>query len=206
MRRRGTHLLGSLLCACLWCGCVQTRITEPPRTAVEQLLLATATDRALEKSNFAPLASRKVFVDAAYLETYDKQYVVGSIRNVLSESGALLVTNATLAEIIVEPRSGALSTDSSESIVGVPSAPVPVPFAGTFKTPEIYLFKAQKQFSIARISLFAYEAENRKHVLSSGPLVGRSRHNYYSFLGYFKYTSTAIPEKRSRGWFFRKED
>jgi hypothetical protein len=26
-------------------------------------------------------------------------------------------------------------------------------------------------------------------------LVGRSRMNYYTFLGYFKYTSTDIPEK-----------
>src|SRR5262245_27304100 len=94
-------------------GCVMTRITEPPRSAVEQLLISTAADRSLGLASFDLFKGKKVFIDATYFESYDKPYVIGTLRDLLSTQGALLTTNATVADIVVEPRSGALSTDSS---------------------------------------------------------------------------------------------
>jgi hypothetical protein len=176
-------------------GCVQTRLTEPKRSAIEQLLISTAADRALDRSALMSLAERKVFVDAAYYESEDKLYVIGSVRDVLSQSGALLVPERGQADLIVEPRSGALSIDSTESIVGLPSIPVAIPFAGAVQTPEVFIFKSERQFSTAKLALLAYERESGRHVHSSGPLVGRANLRYYRFLGYVNLTRTDIPEK-----------
>lgn len=191
--------------ALLAAGCVQTRVTEPKRAAVEQLLLSTAADRALEQADFVLFNGRKVYVDERYFESYDEEYVIGTIRNRISESGGLLVAELADAEVIVEPRSGALSTDAAESIIGLPSMPVPVPFAGTVTSPEVALYKSQKQFATAKIALFAYYKDSRVHLHSTGDLYGEAKHNYYTFLGFFKYTSSTLPSKQN-GFFPSRGD
>lgn len=177
-------------------GCLQTRVSEPPRTAVEQLLISTAADRSLQRVEWHMFDGKRVLVDTNYFDSYDRPYVLGSIRNLLSIHGALLATNVGDAEIIIEPRSGALSTDSSSSLLGMPSLPVPIPLAGTFESPELALLKTDKLFSTAKIALFAYDQKSRKHVYSSGPLVGKASHKYYKFLGYLSLTRTDLPEKK----------
>jgi hypothetical protein len=178
-------------------GCVQTKMTEPPRAAVEQLLLSTAADRSLASARFQDMfQGKKVYVDTNYFDSYDRLYVLGTIRDALSSHGALLVAEVKEADIVVEPRNGALSTDSNSTELGIPSVPVPIPFSGTVMTPDLYIFKSQKQFSTAKIALLAYDAKTRQHLYSSGPLVGRAHQHYYSFLLFVKLTRTDIPEKR----------
>ena len=184
------------ICIALLCGCAQTKVTEPKRAAVEQLLLSTAADRALAQHDFAVFNGMKVYLDERYFEAYDEEYVLSALRNSLSQAGAMLVANLDEAEVIVEPRSGALSTDGNTSLVGLPSVPVPVPFAGTVVTPEVALYRSEKQYSTAKIALFGYWRDSRKHLHSSGDLVGKAKHNYYTFLGYLKYIDTTIPEKQ----------
>ena len=196
--RRGwlTSLVLGFLGLCTQ-GCIQTKMTEPPRAAVEQLLLSTAADRSMAAANLQEVfQDKKVFVDPTYFDSYDKPYVLGTIRDALSSHGALLVADVKDAEMVVEPRNGALSTDSNSTELGIPSIPVPVPLSGVVVTPDLYLFKSQKQFSTAKIALLAYDAKSRKHVYSSGPLVGRAHQNYYSFLFFVKLTRTDIPEKK----------
>ncbi len=186
-----------LLALCpLISGCVHSRMTEPPRSAVEQLLISTAADRSLAAAMFDTFKGRKVFVEACYFESYDKPYVIGCIRDLLSTHGALLMAEAKEADIIIEPRSGALATDSSSSLIGLPSVPIMVPLSGTLSTPELYLFKSQKQLSVAKLALFAYDRNSHEHVYSSGSLVGKAAHNYYSFIGLVKITRTDLPEKK----------
>src|SRR5688572_2252983 len=110
-------------------GCVQTRVTEPTRTGVEQLLLASATEEALEMGDFAIFTGKKVYLDGSYFEAYDKQYALGALRNSLSKGGALLAKDAESADIIVEPRAAALSTDSAKSLIGLPATGLPLPMA-----------------------------------------------------------------------------
>lgn len=196
------HLTASGLCAMalLAAGCVQTRVTEPARTAVEQLLLTTAADKALEDARLDLFNHRKVYVDSTYFEAYEEQYALGALRDALSKAGALLAKDADSAEIIIEPRAGALSVDQAKSLIGIPATGVPLPLAGSVNTPEIALYKSEKQFSVAKMALLAYERESREHFTSQGPLIGRAHHHYYTFLGYFKYTSTSLPEKKAEKW------
>jgi len=107
-------------------GCTQTILTAPQRSATEQLLLSTAAERAVASINFSLFSGKKVFLDVSNFDSYDSKYAIGSIRDALSRSGALLVRNETNSDIIVEARSGALSIDASGLLIGMPSAAMPV--------------------------------------------------------------------------------
>lgn len=176
-------------------GCTQTRQTEPKRTAVEQLLISRAADHALANADFALLKDRKVYLEEKYFDATDGKYALGAVRDFMSLAGALLVDSAADAEVIVEARSGALSIDSGQSLVGLPEVPFPIPAAGTLVTPEAPFFKAERQFSVAKLALLAYDAKTRKHLFSTGTLVGKSHHHYYRILGFFRWVDTELPEK-----------
>jgi hypothetical protein len=182
----GSFLLG---------GCVTNRTTEPARTATEQLLLSTATDRALQSANFAPFANQKVFLDTTYFDSYDCKYAIGTIRDALSRAGALLENNATNSDIILEARSGALSIDSTVFLFGIPNMAVPIPLAGALPVPELAFYKSDKDRSTAKIALLAFVKKSGAHVYSSGPLDGTSYDRHYDLL-FVSWKSTDIPEKQ----------
>lgn len=186
----------SFVLACLCTGCLQTNLTQPPRSAVEQLLLSTAADRAVRTVSLSSFDQERVFVETNYFASYDPQYALGAIRDALSSAGALLVDSETNADIVIEARSGSLSIDSTSSLIGIPKTGLPIPFTGTLPIPEIALFKSDKQFSTAKFALLAYSTHDREHYFSTGSMVGRAHIKYYKFLGFISYTSTDIPEKR----------
>ena len=177
-------------------GCAKLRTTEPKQTATEQLLMSTATDRALQSVNVGFVRDRKVYLDFQFLESYQKEYLAASIRDLLSSNGGRLVDKLEDAEILVEARSGAHSIDSSSSLVGVPSLPFVIPFIGSMETPELALFKKERQDSVAKFALLMYESGSRKHVFSSGSMVGKAKFHHYRLLGFFQFRITDIPEYR----------
>lgn len=160
-------------------------------------MLSTATDRSLSQ---APLLDtfkdKKVFLDPTYFDSYDESYVLGTLRQLLSEHGALLVTNAVSSDVVLEPRSAVLSTDSVTSMIGMPSLPLPAALSGGVSTPELYLLKSQKLFSTAKLALFAYDEKSRRHFYSSGDLSGKATLKYYNFIGFIKVTRTDLPGKK----------
>ena len=185
-----------LLMALLAAGCATSDMTNPPRAITEQLLLSTAADRAMTNHDFSAFNHKKVYVDSTYFEGYDSKYALGAVRDALSSAGALLVDAVTNCDIIIQARSGGLSTDSSDSLIGVPKMGMPVPLSGALQIPEVALWKSQKQNSIAKFALLAYDRDTREHIYSSGPLVGRAYNNYFKLLGIITWTSTDIPEKK----------
>ena len=180
----------------LFGGCTTNKTTDTARSATEQLLLSTATDRALHSANLMLFANRKVFLDAAYFDSYDSKYVLGTIRDALSRAGALLEDNAANADIIIEPRSGALATDNSQTLFGIPAFGAPVPLAGSVQVPELAFYKAERQKSAAKIALLAFAKVSREHIYSSGPLAGKSYDHRYRIL-FVAWIRTDIPEKQT---------
>jgi len=186
-----------LAIACLFItGCTVTDATNPARSAVEQLLISTAADRAIYSLALTNFTDKKVFLDTSYFESYDSKYVIGTIRDALSRVGARVMADATNTDIIIEARSGALSIDSSSSLIGIPNMGVPVPLSGALQVPEFALYKSQSQYSTAKIVLLAYDTHTRAHVFSSGSMVGKAYHKYYKFLGILSFTSSDLPEKK----------
>jgi hypothetical protein len=178
-------------------GCVSVRQTDPARTATEQLLLSTAADRATEEMDLAQFVHKKVFVDAAYFDSYDQKYAVGTIRDALSRAGALLVADSKSSEITIEPRSGALATDDRPLLVGIPGMALPIPLAGPVTTPEIAFYKSSKQYSTAKIVLLAYFTVSREHIYSSGDMVGRAHNNYFNIF-FVPLHKTDVPEMEKK--------
>lgn len=174
--------------------CQSARSTHPKRTATEQLLLSTATDRALRDANLPDLEDRTVYLDTTYLETFDQPYVIGSLRDLLFRNGALLQEKLEQADIIIEARSGALSTDTAESLAGIPAMPLPIPATVTVETPELPLFKMNSQTSVAKLALTAYKRESREHLFSADALLGQAQLDHYTLLG-ITTKKTKIPEK-----------
>ena len=186
-----------IFAALLLNGCTTIKTTDPARTATEQLLLSTAVDHALKSANLTNFANRKVFLDTTYFDSYDSKYAIGTIRDALSRAGVLLEDNVTNSDIVMEARSGALSTDNSTYLFGIPNIGVPIPLAGVVQTPELAIYKSEKQSSTAKIVLLAFTRESRLHVYSSGPLDGKSYNNHYKII-FVSWGITDIPEKHGR--------
>ncbi|MEX2381541.1 MAG: DUF6655 family protein [Opitutales bacterium] len=180
--------------AILFTGCRTAVQTHPPRTGIEQLLLSTAVDNALKDMELPEVEGESVYVDDSMLEAYDIGYVLGSVRAFLSENGAILQSERETADMIVEVRSGALGTDLSHSLVGIPSIPIFIPGAGGTEFPELTLYSANKQDSVSKLALLGYYADG-SGAFSTEALVGQSHFNQYRFLLLFQINFTDIPER-----------
>ncbi len=195
-KKIGFNVTIFLIALILTGGCASETMTNPLRSVTEQLLLSTAADRALVHANLSIFAGKKVYVDTNYFDSYDPKYAEGEIRDALSRAGALLVDDAKSADIIVEGRSGGLSTDSDSSLIGVPTLDIPIPFSGTpLQIPEIAFYKIEPQRATAKIALLAYASQSREHVYSSGPLLGKSYNTYHKIL-FIAWLTDDIPEKK----------
>jgi hypothetical protein len=153
-------------------GCGSTLTSNTPRTATEQLLVSDAIDRTVESIDFSPLKGESVFFDDAKLgEVVDKPYVLSSLRQHLLASGCELKAVREEATYVVEPRAGAVGTDNSELLFGVPALQVPqVAVATPLPTaiPEIPFAKRREQRGVAKISVFAYRRDTGEPVWQSG--------------------------------------
>ena len=80
-------------------------------------------------------------------------------------------------------RSSGVGIDKSETMLGIPAIPIPVPGVGTFSTPELPVFKRDLQHGRAGISITGFERATGKHVLSIGPVYGNAIRDNISVLG-----------------------
>jgi hypothetical protein len=149
-------------------GCGATRWSDSKRTATEQLLLSDAVDRAVTAIDMRPLAGHAVFLDTAFMDDVsDAKYLASTLRHQLIASGCRLAPDRESAEVIVEARAGALGTDRSDLLIGIPATSVE--FAGSGTTlPEMAAAKRTDQRAVAKVSLFAYEAASGRPIWQSG--------------------------------------
>jgi hypothetical protein len=189
-QRRGRYLAArgagaaALLAMMALGGCSTTRLTEPPQTATEELLVSAAVDHAVAELHPTLPAGSKVFVDPQYFADaalYQK-YAVDAVRDQLLRQGAELVDDRKSADVIVEMRSGAQSIDHHDMLIGIPSFPIPIPLAGALNFPKIALFERNRQTGIAKLAITGYEAKDGKLVASTGPVFATSDKTEYTVL------------------------
>jgi hypothetical protein len=155
--------------------CSEMRVSQPDRTASEQLLFSSAVDRVCDKLAIQLPEDSKVFVDASYVDGSDSKYLVASLRDRILRHGGRLVAARGEADVVFEPRVGALSVDRKKTLVGVPSIPIPIPLAGELNIPELALFKRDRQQGVVKLTLTSYDAETGALRDSQGPLYGFSQ-------------------------------
>ncbi|MFT6563231.1 MAG: hypothetical protein ACJAX6_001622 [Limisphaerales bacterium] len=195
--------LALALLAGLASGCVnKQRMTQPAQSVGEQLLLSTAIDRTLSELDMeaiSRLKGFKVYLSTTYLKALDQEYLIGSLRDLLFSSGVLLVDDVSLAQMVVEVRSGANSLDSATVTAGIAEdQALPNPVTGApVALPELALFKKENNVSVTTMALVAYRTDTREHIFSSGSLLGGAYDRHYQILGLFRLRFTDVPELRA---------
>jgi hypothetical protein len=170
-----------LLCSfCCLVGCGTTK----HHTATEQLLMSDAVDATIAKLDFTPLSYRKVFLDTTYINKptfagqsliIDSNYMLSSLRQQMTAVGVLLVETRDDAELIAEPRIGALGIDGHDVVYGLPAsnsiANASAAVAGTPllpPIPEISVARREDKVGAAKVAVFAYHKDTRQPFWQSG--------------------------------------
>jgi hypothetical protein len=161
-----------LISAQLLLACSMVRESNPPRTATEQLLIASAAERAAEQLASQIPKGQRIFVDTTYFEGTDSKYAIGAVRNHLLRSGARLVPDKANSDVVLEVRAGALSMDERQVLVGIPSFDLPIPLAGVLKVPEIALFSKRRREGVAMFAAAAYRPQDGSPAASAEPKLG----------------------------------
>jgi hypothetical protein len=175
------------LVALAFAGCGTTRSTDTNRTATEQLLVSDAIDKAVQSMSLQTLAGQTVFLDDSRLaDVLDKNYLISSLRQNLLANGCQLRDKRDEADFVVEARAGAIGTDRSDLLFGMPSMNVPQialvqPVNAVI--PEIPIAKRKDQRGIAKIAVFAYHRQTGAPVWQSGLVHQESSSNDVWILG-----------------------
>ncbi len=169
-------LAGAVLAAVLAVGCGTTTA----RSGTEQLLLSDAVDMAVSQLDFQHLTGESVYLDSTYIQSttndsfVNAPYIHSSLRQQLTASGCLLQENRDDADIIVEPRVGALGSNGHEIIYGLPrnnllnSAAAIIPNSPAVTIPEISLARVDSNSGVAKVLVFAYDRVTRQPIWQSG--------------------------------------
>jgi len=199
MFRAGTRLatiLALLLATIALSACTTIRESNPQRTATEELLISTAVDRAIAQVNLKIPAGTKVFVNADQLDGSDGKYAAGEMKDRLLRNGAHLVDDKGKADAVVEIRSGALSVDDKQTLVGIDTFDAPIPLAGTAKIPQIALYRDKERQGAAKIAAFGYSTADGKLIDASGPQFGYSHTDEQVLLFFFSWRSSDLPKEK----------
>ena len=155
--------------------------TTTKRLGTEQLLISDAVDSAINQIDFSHLSGQKVYLDTTYLKSIrgigfvNSDYIISSLRQQLVAARCEVYDQADKADVIVEPRVGALGTDGHEINYGLSQAGQLTTAAAALSStpvapsiPEVSLGRLDAQQGIAKIMVFAYERESRRPVWQSG--------------------------------------
>jgi hypothetical protein len=183
-------------------GCASLKTTNTARTGLEQLLISNAVDQALDKVNFQPFSGRTVWLEEKYLESVDKNYISASIRHRLLRAGATLASKAEEADILLEPRSGGVGTDTSELYVGVPEITLP----GLLTLPEVRFFTKQKQSGVAKLALVAIDNKTHQALGTGGITLAQSNDNNWFVFGMGPYREGNVKEEVTGNSGYRRGD
>ena len=74
----------------------------PRRTGIEQLLISSAADRALDKIDFGPIRGAKIYVEPKHLDCTDKEYILVALHHRLLAQNCTLVDKPEDADVQME--------------------------------------------------------------------------------------------------------
>lgn len=172
MRRAAVLILAGLTLT----ACASTTETNPGRTATEQLLLARASDRAVEGLILPLPAGSSIYVDETYFQGEGARYAISAIRAALSDAGFRLARTKDDADAVFEVRAGALSLEQMRRVFGIPEMRIPI--NETFNVvslPELSIYSHRDRVGVAEFSGFLYEAKTGAPLGAVLPMIGTYR-------------------------------
>ena len=146
-------ILSSTICICLLGGCTSRTVSNTPRTAIEQLLLSTSVDKALEKLKLPEITEKNVYLNFADLQAYDVEYVKSAFKAAIAKQCSAIVEKPEDADYIIQVSSGGLGNEYKDTLFGIPGLPVP---GSPATLPELALWKRVEQDGIAKFLVTVY--------------------------------------------------
>ena len=177
-------------------GCASTTTTNTARTGNEQILISSAIDRAISNVRFNEFANYSVFIDPQYLDgAVDKGYLIGEIRHKVLQGGGRIAAKAEDADLVLEPRSGGIGTDTEETFIGVPALGFP---GLPIEIPEIKIAQRSTQMGTAKIGLVCYDAKTGAALGRGGKTTALSHANDTYVMGIGPFRSGNVVDTRER--------
>lgn len=177
--------------------CTTAVQSNPQRTATEELLISTAADRAANQLALQIPKNESAYVDTSSIEGTDSKYAGATIRDSLLKHGVHLVDKKENAQTVIEARSGALSTDQKDTLIGIPGFNIPIPFAAaSLPFPKIALYEAADQEGVAQFAIVGYDNKTGGLVASQDPQYGFSHNVKRTVLIFFSWSENdAMPKE-----------
>jgi hypothetical protein len=183
------------LIACLaFAGCTTAQTSNTARTATEQLLISNAIDQSLDKVDFRSFAGQHVYLEEKYVDCVDKAYLIASVRHRVLRAGGRLVDKPENADVVLEPRSGAVGTTTSSSFLGVPEVVLP----GMVTLPEVRFFTRTRQSGYAKVGLAAYDPKSKEALGQGGVSVAHADDNNYYLVGVGPFQTGSLKSELAR--------
>lgn len=148
--------------------CTSRMVSHTPRTAIEQLLLSTAVDKALSKLQLIDCANKKIYLDFSNLQAYDSEYIKSAVRSKVGENCTAILEKPDDADLIFEISSGGFGNEYKDTLFGIPALPVP---GSPMTLPELALWKTVEQDGIIKLLITVYQDEK---VISSNHYYGKA--------------------------------
>jgi len=175
-------------------GCVEPRITNTGRSAVEQNLLSHAVERSVDNMSFSAFAGKNAILDYSKLAPQaDKEYVCGVLETHLAASGIKVVEKPEEAQIRIRFFCGVLATDNTDMNIGTPALPIPIPYCNlNIAIPEIYLFKRRSRTASCRATAVIYDVKTGEMLAAYRGVQSRTFYNLWVALMIFPFTTRDV--------------
>lgn len=175
-------------------GCVNPRITNTSRSAVEQNLLASAVERNVSSMRFDRFNGKTALVDYSFLAPQaDKEYIQSVFNIHLSRSGIIVSPDKEKAEIIIKLSCGIHATNDISYNLGTPSLPIPIPYTDiAFAIPEISLLKKISRTGTSRLNVLVTDAKTNGYLDSLSSVDSRTINNNWTVFFFIPFTSRDI--------------
>jgi hypothetical protein len=157
-------------------GCTTTRNTSPLHSAKEEILIATAADRAAEALAAQVPPNLAGWIDTHGMFVRDDRndaYALAAIEDALLRHGVRLVATRAEADAVILPRAGMLSTYEKGVLFGIPS--LPIPLAPGLVSPSLALWSQNLAKGNAKFAASVYDAKTGKLIVSTDPAYGFSK-------------------------------
>ncbi len=175
-------------------GCVNPRITNTSRSAVEQNLLTSAVERNICSMRFERFSGQTALVDYSFLASQaDKEYIQAAFYIHLYRSGIKITADKEKADIVIRLACGIHATDDISYNLGTPTLPIPLPYTDiSFAIPEISLIKKISRTGTSRLNVLVTDAKNNDYLDSLSSVNSRTVYNNWIVFFFFPFTSRDV--------------
>jgi len=169
----------------LLAGCSSTRATSPTRSTQEMLLITTAADRAADALAAQVPPQLTAWIDPSGFSAEDQAYGMAAIKDALLRRGVRVMNDRSGADAVILPRAGTLSTFEDNTLVGIPS--LPVPLAPGVLVPPLSLYSENDSKGTAKFAASIYDSKTGRLIVSTNPAYGFSHEDDGIVLFFFSW-------------------